>query len=482
MYAVRHIIRHKVKTLLIFATTLFFVIALGLLQETITRTESEIDYLYATTVVSAEVRRSDGSRLATPERTSSLTGRISPQIVYELLNTEFIQNEFLQSIHLSAFVTPATDNGELNDDWLSYFLIEDSYIENRAIFEYISANNQLIAVNELGLYHNHRLAMMNNPISLEATGAALTFWNPETREFDLDAILQARYDLRIELSDGFGEYEFVFEHGRLSPIVISEYTAVSRGLSIGDMVFVSAGERDPFLPALGHVFFDDLDYFLSLYMHFPAIIAGLHSGAYAYGQNFRDAVIIPLGFLDYIISHMRIMSMGFRTMAFEIDPVWNRELDFVQETLQPIVTRSRWYSAEDLRIVFYDAELRVVVGSMEQNLSLLRLLYPIAIAVSVIIGAGLSILLMLQNAKNAAIMRVLGSVKKQTRVALWIEQLIVCLAGIVIGLAAVFILGWGASASVMLAGLYLAGAVIGSVVGSVLVTSKPPLELLQVRE
>jgi len=130
----------------------------------------------------------------------------------------------------------------------------------------------------------------------------------------------------------------------------------------------------------------------------------------------------------------------------------------------------------------YDEELRTVVGSMEENLSLLRLLYPVAIAVSLIIGIGLSMLLMLQNAKNAAIMRVLGSPKNRTLLILCTEQLIVCLFGLLFGLCLSAIAGWGAGASVIIAVLYLSGVFIGSAVGGLLVINRPPLELLQVKE
>jgi ABC-type antimicrobial peptide transport system permease subunit len=121
---------------------------------------------------------------------------------------------------------------------------------------------------------------------------------------------------------------------------------------------------------------------------------------------------------------------------------------------------------------------------MEQNLSLLKLLYPVAIVLSAIIGLGLSLLLMLQNAKVAAIMRVLGTSKKKSRTTLCAEQTVVCLLGLAIGLVVLAILGWGFgfASSLFLAWIYLAGTSIGTVVGTTIVTNRPPLELLQVKE
>ena len=60
----------------------------------------------------------------------------------------------------------------------------------------------------------------------------------------------------------------------------------------------------------------------------------------------------------------------------------------------------------------------MVVIPMEQNLSLLKLLYPVAIVLSAIMGLGLLLLLMLQNAKVVAIMRVLGTSKNKSRTTL----------------------------------------------------------------
>ena len=126
----------------------------------------------------------------------------------------------------------------------------------------------------------------------------------------------------------------------------------------------------------------------------------------------------------------------------------------------------------------------MVVIPMEQNLSLLKLLYPIAIALSAIIGFGLSLLLMLQGAKVAAIMRVLGTTRAKSRATLCTEQAVVCLFGLVLGLAVLAAMGWGFGfvSSLGLAAVYLAGAATGSVAGAVVVTNRPPLELLQVKE
>jgi hypothetical protein len=175
--------------------------------------------------------------------------------------------------------------------------------------------------------------------------------------------------------------------------------------------------------------------------------------------------------------------LRFISIQFEIDPAFNRIVAQIYGEIEDIVGHRR-AGEEPLSLLIEDEELRMVVIPMEQNLSLLRLLYPVAIALSAIIGFGLSLLLMLQNAKVAAIMRVLGTTKTKSRATLCFEQIAVCIAGLVMGLIALAALGWGfgSISSLGLAGVYLVGAVVGTVVGSVVVTNRPPLDLLQVRE
>jgi len=175
--------------------------------------------------------------------------------------------------------------------------------------------------------------------------------------------------------------------------------------------------------------------------------------------------------------------LRYMSISFEIDPMYNREMLRIQEELQDILD-SRNAGEVPLRLILRDEQLRMVVAPMEQHLSLLRLLYPVAIALSVVIGIGVSVLLMLQNAKIASIMRVLGTTKTKSRSTLCAEQVATCLLGLALGLVILSVLGWGFgfTSSLLLAGVYLAGAVIGTASGAVIVTNRAPLELLQVRE
>jgi hypothetical protein len=173
------------------------------------------------------------------------------------------------------------------------------------------------------------------------------------------------------------------------------------------------------------------------------------------------------------------------TARFTIDPSWNRILEQLREITESVLRENRvgdWFAAP-LVLYINDYVLYDMVIPLEQTLSLLRVLYPIAVGLAFLLAVGLSVLIMMQNAKIASVMRVLGQTKSATQRALCVEQLGICLAGILLGLIGLAVAGVAMGiAPVLLALLYFGGAAIGSVIGAVVVSVRPPLELLQVRE
>ena len=84
-------------------------------------------------------------------------------------------------------------------------------------------------------------------------------------------------------------------------------------------------------------------------------------------------------------------------------------------------------------------------------------------------------------------MRVLGMKKRKVRALLNTEQLFVSLLGALLGLFALAVLRQSLSAAfsaapLLCAGLYMIGSLIGSILASVMVSNRMPLELLQVKE
>ena len=118
---------------------------------------------------------------------------------------------------------------------------------------------------------------------------------------------------------------------------------------------------------------------------------------------------------------------------------------------------------------------------------LLILLFPIAVTAAVLIGSAAPGLIIVQSAKTAALMRVLGVTKKRTRCMLMFEQVGLCVVGLslVAGGLALYNSGLFAGSAETLAisgALYLSGCFCAAFWASVHVTRRRVLELIQVKE
>jgi ABC-type antimicrobial peptide transport system permease subunit len=127
------------------------------------------------------------------------------------------------------------------------------------------------------------------------------------------------------------------------------------------------------------------------------------------------------------------------------------------------------------------------LDNIVNTLSLLDTLYPIAIAAALLIGGFLCSLVIFQSSKEAAIMRMLGTTKRRTRVILALEQMILSVAGLLPGVCALLAYNGAELAAAigdiaLFAGLYLAAVTAFSAVSSAAATRKNVLELLQTKE
>ncbi len=178
-------------------------------------------------------------------------------------------------------------------------------------------------------------------------------------------------------------------------------------------------------------------------------------------------------------------SLSYAVAKFSIDPAKNRMLPKFREDMDALIAAEGPETVK-LGFVIWDGELKNTIAPMEKNLSLLRVMYPVTAAVSVIIAAGLALLFLLQEAKEAAILRVLGTAKRRARAMLCSEQVLLCVFGLLPGLLLLAAMGGGPAAftgrPLLCAGLYLAGCFAGALTGAASITNRMPLDLLQVRE
>jgi len=268
-------------------------------------------------------------------------------------------------------------------------------------------------------------------------------------------------DMEIEFMPGFGPYNFVNIPDAPTPLVIR------RGMFVPDYL---AGKK---VQVIG-VFDGGLQRAVNRFGHTPVYIMPVesHRGFFSGRQPF------------YGERSLETYHPPFMTARFTIDPARNRDIEQLRELVIPPLGNNDLgvLGRATLLLHVNDDVIYNVVVPMEENASFLRVLYPIAIGVAFLLALGLSVLTMLQNAKNAAIMRVLGKPRVASQVMLTVEQLMVSVAGTLLGLVMLFVFVAVSVAPLYLAGLYFGGAAIGSVVGAFVISMRAPLDLLQVKE
>jgi len=455
-WTVRHIRRSPVKTVLGIAVTIFFIILLGWLQASIDQTNNEIENLYNTTIVRAQV-------VMCPERghnTRQFNDIIRSRTVEQVMETGYIYTTYKEAVMDWSFVIAPRD-GTLTPHWRAHIGMLP-YIAGGQLR--LFAMDHTLGISDLDRFlQRHTIAQ--NPHMLADQG-------------DMDTYTAAHgvgglRNISITFAPGYDENIFEatnHQPGNPIPIIVSGYTLQNRGLSLGDAALVGFQRRT------------------WEYVH--AKIIGVHNEQ-IHIDNMQQSTIMPLWAFEYVF---RDIPYRYAALELGINPANNRNLPPVRAELERIINigttpdllESGGAPPEDahpaLALLFSDGELKSLVSAMRQILLILELIHPIAIGLAIVIGTGLALLLMLQNAKNAAIMRVLGASLTKTRLVLWSEQILISLIGLTIGLTVLVAAGQSLASMVTLAGLYFAGVVVGASTGGIIVTSKAPLDLLQVRE
>ena len=133
----------------------------------------------------------------------------------------------------------------------------------------------------------------------------------------------------------------------------------------------------------------------------------------------------------------------------------------------------------------------MAIAPLENSAELMQVLYPVTLVLSLLVAAGLAVLFVMTSAKEAAIMRVLGTSRLRSRVVLALQTAFTSLGGLAVGFLGVLVYTARtrpdlfanlAGASGFCAVLYLLAAIAGSAASASVVTGRNPLELLQVKE
>jgi hypothetical protein len=434
-YILRQILRSPLKSSLIVAAALFFVVSLGWLSYTIGFTETEIDRLWNETIINAEIITSpDNEGIVTGLQQIFTQAPISPQSVNLLLYSEYVLNYYVEAL------------------WVYGFLSSETSREN------------IVYSNEYWWFYTDLLFGISNIYG---------FIEENTRNAADDAMGILGEDLQISFAPGFIGADFAYSGDAVPALVRPEFL-VERGYSPGDFLLLDH-------PEITVKIIDTFE-------------GGLSRAINRFGES-RNAVVVPLAALqhhaDGTVWHGRggMWSQGnlsYTTARININPTKNRDLQGLQDHMtSPLASNhiSPLIGSIALELLVHDDILHNVIGSMEQNLTLLHLLYPIATTAAVIISAAISLLMMLQNAKSAAIMRILGKTKVTSQVTLCAEYVILCTIGAGMGLTFLLAIGTSAQANPLPpTALHLISTLIGATLGVIILNNKTPMEMLQVRE
>jgi len=345
--------------------------------------------------------------------------------IESIIDSGYVENLYIEAGHFRAFLVPPCDAGSLPEDW--YDII--GFDREQHIFYSLDTLDFIFAFNDVDLF------MARNYI--EGIGGVY-----------------------IEYAPGFAPTDFVHNQHMPIPVIISEYTAQRRGVGLGDEVIIAYTQYSP----------RSWDYS-------SAIVIGIHNDNIS-REAAQSAILLPTDTIEEILGHVTM----YTTLLFTVIPYYNRQLEYVYQYLHELVN-ARGAGIVPLALLFADQLLHTLVGVASQTLLLLELVYPVALGASAVIAGGLAMLLMLQTAKKAAIMHVLGTNKIKTMAMLLIGEVIICLAGMVPALAILAMMGVNFS-PVFLASVvvYFSAVVIGATLGVMIIVRRKPLELLQVRE
>lgn len=169
----------------------------------------------------------------------------------------------------------------------------------------------------------------------------------------------------------------------------------------------------------------------------------------------------------------------YTTVEFTLDSEKNADREIFRTEVKEALPE-KGMGVLELELLLHDAELKQVVDPFEKNVELMRMLYPVMMVVSALVGGILMYLLLLQRTREATLLRVLGNSLQHTRKMLMIEPLILCLIGLLTGVFISHFMFMEISMTEVLPGItgYLLGCMAGIWLGTLHITNKAPLEVL----
>lgn len=297
---------------------------------------------------------------------------------------------------------------------------------------------------------------------------------------DLDTRMVLTNDIDRYLTDEHTEYRTAYADGYdssafdgMEPVcMIGERLAETLGISSGDEIALLSDSR---YAALRAVHKDDAELLAAeeeeavMYK----VIGIIQSAGGTAGAGIFAGIKGPVE---------DIYSQPFPFGYCECRLADNRELEALNRFLMNLKNTDTKYAP--MASFYIDSE---ALEDIVRVRSLLEGLFPIAVAAALLIGLAGHGLVILQSAKEAAFLRILGVTKKRARCMLASEQLLLCMIGIALVAGGLVLyspelFARNARTLAVCYVLYFAGCLCGVTAAAVQVTRHKLLELLQVKE
>jgi len=453
-YLFRSVTRATLKSFLVILVAFSIFLTLGWLQETIDRNEQEITRLFETTYVFGQILPGDAYTVVRQQMGSGYIRHFLADMI-TIIADDLVADVYYEAAMPWAFITDldiALATGQQID-------AEATTLDD-VLNEMISETFNVDGLRFLMEYHTEWLHQIT---AVSCIDLFIDRNTPTTGILDVE---MAGLSLEVEFAPGLDETAFVYTDPLVRapiPVILSEEMMIQNDFAFGDLIAIN---------------FYDLNY---EHPHWERL-EGEIIGMYQSHIPMQETIFLPFSAWNRV---MRLRGELYLTkLEFLVDPMLNRIADTVPQNARVILESVVRNVTPGLILDMHEAQLRFVVQTMEENVSLLWLLYPVVIIVSLLIAGAAAFFLTLQNAKNIAMMRIFGITQRKASLIVWFEQIILCLIGLTIGLALLSVLGWGFGFIELLqiAGLYLGSVIVGSVVGIIIIVRQAPLELLQVRE
>lgn len=255
-----------------------------------------------------------------------------------------------------------------------------------------------------------------------------------------------------------------FQQSRERVCLIPQTLAEELEIVPGDRIHIAVAGYGNIL-YLNHPDIDDPDEIMQLYKRVrpPTTIVGLISG-----EQLGEKLLLP-------IHGMELYENAFGDLKVEYAVYTLRDYRDTLPFRERFLTEmSREKGNPSLYLDTAEAD------RIRKMARLLSTLYPIAMGVALLLGGVLPGLMVLQNSRETAILRVLGMTRRKVCTMLVGEQILLCVIGLVLSITVAIVLG--AVRKMVYPAVHLAACLVGSFVFSWVSTRKDLLSLLQAKE